>query len=364
MKVIKIFMVVWTLCPLWAGAQILRGDKTAIAETINKAYSYSYFFPFENEDTLHLTGEQKRETLDKRYANVKAELAKMPEGSERAYYAHVNNDAYLNFQMRLCYNDTTAYNTLASRIDPNDTISLLNYLPQCFIESKMQGDYSNDWGHDLTRYGLEYISVMRRYITNPKVKHELLSDCARDVLSYGKGYADIDRFWLPFVEYAAEDTAVVKNFQFKVDAIKRTTPGSPAIDFTFEDTEGKRHRLSEFRGKTLYIDCWATWCGPCCKEIPFLERQVEALKDKSDSLLFISISLDRKRQAWLDKLAKDKPQWPQFIADKEGDDVLSRQYGITGIPRFIIIRPDWTIGDADAFRPSDPDFIKKILQYL
>ncbi|MGM9698330.1 MAG: TlpA family protein disulfide reductase [Prevotella sp.] len=362
MKVIVMFMVVWTLCPLWAGAQILKGDKKAIAEAINKAYSYSYFFPFENEDTLHLTTEQKRQTLDQRYAEVKAELAKMPEGSEKAYYAHVNEDAYLNFQMRLCYKDTVARKALISRIDPNDTISLLNYLPQRFIESKMQGDYSNDWGHDLTNYGLEYISVMRRYITSPKVKHELLSNCAREVLSYGKGYADIDRFWLPFVEYAADDTVVIKKYQFKVDAIKRTKPGSSAIDFTFEDAAGKRHRLSEFRGKTLYIDCWATWCGPCCKEIPFLERQVEALKDKSNSLVFISISLDRKRQAWLDKLAKDKPQWLQFIADKEGDEILSRQYGITGIPRFIIIRPDWTIGDADAFRPSDPDFIKKILQ--
>ena len=72
-----------------------------MADAINKAYSYDYFFPFEDADTLHLTDSQKREALEQRYAKVKEELEKMSEGKERAYYAHVNNDAYLNFQMRL-----------------------------------------------------------------------------------------------------------------------------------------------------------------------------------------------------------------------------------------------------------------------
>ena len=356
-------MAFWTLCPLWADAQIIDDDKHPVAEAINKAYSYTYFFPFDAEGKININYEQMRKELDKRYAEVKAEVDKMADGDEKVFYTHVNEDAFLNFRMRLCQ-DSTAYNALVSRIDPNDTISLLNHLPQRFVESKMQGDYSKAWGHDPTDYGLEFISVMQQYITSPKVKHELLSYCAWCVLSFGKDYADIDLFWKPFVDYAADDTVVVNKYQTKVDAIKRTKPGAPAIDFTFEDADGKQHRLSEFFGKTLYIDCWATWCVPCCNEIPYLERQVAELKDKADRLVFISISLDRKRQPWIDKLAKDKPQWLQFIADKAGDEILSRQYGITSIPRFLIINADGTIGNANAFRPSDPDFAAKLEPYL
>lgn len=360
------WLTVWTLCPYGADAQILkvRGQATPIVETINRAYDFDYFFPFEDEDTMHLTVEQKRTALDLRYNSVKDSLKKMDNIKMRDYYTHINDDAYLNFKLRLCEKGSPEYEELMAKINPNDSLALINYLPQRFISYNMKGNYENAWGADLTDYGLEYISVMRQYITNPDVKHALLIDCAREVLSYGKNYADIDRFWKPFMEYAAEDTIVVRRYQFKVDAIKRTKSGAPAIDFTFADREGKSHRLSEYFGKTLYIDCWATWCGPCCREIPFLEKQVEAMRDKADRLMFISISLDSNRKAWLNKLDKDKPQWPQFLIDKESDGILSQQYGITAIPRFLIINPDGTIADADAFRPNDGDFAEKMAGYL
>ena len=79
---------------------------------------------------------------------------------------------------------------------------------------------------------------------------------------------------------------------------------------------------------------------------------------------FISISLDKNRNAWLQKLKKGNPSWSQYIVDTEGLSVLSRQWGVTGIPRFIIISPDGKIVDADAFRPSDHDFIEKMTQII
>ena len=79
---------------------------------------------------------------------------------------------------------------------------------------------------------------------------------------------------------------------------------------------------------------------------------------------FLSISIDSKKQAWLDKLEKDKPEWLQFLCNKEEYELLSKQWGITGIPRFVIINADGTINQAEAFRPSNEQFREMIDKIL
>mgnify|MGYP000812031112 CR=1 FL=1 len=106
-------------------------------------------------------------------------------------------------------------------------------------------------------------------------------------------------------------------------------------------------------GKPVLIDFWATWCGPCKMEIPYLAKLVERFKG-NDKVVFISISTDTNRKAWENLVAKDKPQWPQYIASKDQHAKLSKEWGITAIPRFIMINPDGTINTAEAPRPSDP----------
>ena len=328
------------------------------AECINKAYDYDFFFPFKEDDKMHLTPEQKLDSLKARYNAVTRTLKKLPK-EVRTPYNHLNDLAELNFHIRLLPRDSEELKALENRIDPNDTTGLLVYLPQRFISNHLKGNYDEAWGHDLTDYGLEYIAVMKQYITNPKVKYALLDDCARETLCYGKDYADIDRFWKPFCEYAGEDAAVINDYQYKVDAIKRNKRGTVAPDFAFTDSLGNVHHLRDYRGRRVYIDCWATWCGPCCKEIPFLAQHVEALKGDT-SLVILSISMDSNRQAWLRKIRHDRPQWPQMIVDKAQNEALSKAYGISSIPRFIYVAADGSLIDADAFRPSDNDFMERI----
>ena len=86
---------------------------------------------------------------------------------------------------------------------------------------------------------------------------------------------------------------------------------------------------------------------------------MEALKGDT-SLVILSISMDSNRQAWLRKIRHDRPQWPQMIVDKAQNEALSKAYGISGIPRFIYVAADGSLIDADAFRPSDNDFMERI----
>ena len=144
------------------------------------------------------------------------------------------------------------------------------------------------------------------------------------------------------------ETASVQNSLDIAPDVELTTP------------EGKTLKLSSLtQGKFTYIDVWATWCRPCCQEIPFLEKLVERYKG-NDKVQFLSISIDQNKADWLKKLETDKPQWQQFIIQGETAAQFSDDWELTGIPRFIVIGPMGTIVSADATRPSDPTTVSMI----
>ena len=134
-------------------------------------------------------------------------------------------------------------------------------------------------------------------------------------------------------------------------------------DPTIETPDGKTCKLSSLYGKLTYIDMWATWCGPCCKEIPHLEKVVEKYKG-NDKIQFISISIDANKQAWLNKLKKDNPDWSQYIMPQADADKLMKQMGINGIPRFLMLDSKGNIIFPDAKRPSDPGLIEDINNHI
>ncbi|MCF0172239.1 MAG: TlpA family protein disulfide reductase [Bacteroidales bacterium] len=140
-------------------------------------------------------------------------------------------------------------------------------------------------------------------------------------------------------------------------------PGAIAPDIECLDIDGNVHHLSEFAGKPLYIDLWASWCGPCCAEIPHLARLVESLGPDPE-IVCISISIDEEKESWSGKLESDKPFWPQFIASEAGQESISKVYGVTGIPRFMLVAADGTIASVNAPRPSDPDIVNSLKSLL
>ena len=81
--------------------------------------------------------------------------------------------------------------------------------------------------------------------------------------------------------------------------------GAKAADFTYPDRNGKLVSLSDFKGKVVVVDVWATWCGPCRKEIPYLIKLEEEMRGKD--VVFIGVSVDEKKdhQAWWDVLDKE-----------------------------------------------------------
>ncbi|NGM90352.1 TlpA family protein disulfide reductase, partial [Parapusillimonas sp. SGNA-6] len=121
--------------------------------------------------------------------------------------------------------------------------------------------------------------------------------------------------------------------------------------------------FDNWKGKYIYIDFWATWCGPCIQEIPSLKKLEHDYADKK--IVFVSISMDRERdrQKWIDFVRKEKLEGIQVWLDAANNKQISQAFNILQIPRFVLLDDKGQIVDANAPRPSD-DRIRTILDKL
>lgn len=153
---------------------------------------------------------------------------------------------------------------------------------------------------------------------------------------------------------AAENADSTENIEAQDVETATVVESGLAYDPTLTDADGNEVKLSSLYGKLTYIDIWATWCPPCCREIPFLEEVVEQFKDE-EGIQFISISCDQDASAWQAKLAADQPEWMQFILSPEEADAFLGGLGINAIPRFMLLAPDGRVLEFDCIRPSDAE---------
>lgn len=124
------------------------------------------------------------------------------------------------------------------------------------------------------------------------------------------------------------------------DALKKTAEGQLFSDFTIEQPDGTKVSLSDHAGKGKYIlvDFWASWCGPCRGLTPEIKELYR--KYRGDNFEIVGVAVWDKPEDTERAIAEDKIEWPQIINAQE---IPTKIYGITGIPRLILIAPDGTI---------------------
>jgi len=121
----------------------------------------------------------------------------------------------------------------------------------------------------------------------------------------------------------------------QIGILRKLTIGSPAIDFETRDIEGKALKLSDYRGKVVLIDFWATWCAPCRKEMPNVKKVYSQYHKKGFDI--IGISLDNDRGS-LDSYIKDNGMaWRQIFDGKGWQSELAGRYAVSSIPATFLL---------------------------
>jgi thiol-disulfide isomerase/thioredoxin len=118
--------------------------------------------------------------------------------------------------------------------------------------------------------------------------------------------------------------------------------------------------MKDFKGKVIFIDVWATWCGPCKEQIPHL-KELEKEYRNNKNIVFVGISLDRAKdkQKWANLIQKEKLPGVQLLDDM--GSAFGRKYGITSIPRFLLIDKQGNWKEVRCPRPESKKQLKKYL---
>ena len=231
----------------------------------------------------------------------------------------------------------TVLDTKMAAAFPSSYLAITNSLPKGTVEERLAAL------HDLYK-----TDEIRQQGTR------MLVNSFMDSFDYTADFADGENRLIAICEKYSLPESTVETFR----ARRATVTGAEFPDVVLVDKEGNKVDFSKFRGKYVYVDLWASWCGPCCREVPSLQELEKEFKDSN--VVFVSISIDSKEEPWLKKMTQLNMHGNQ-LWNKDGE--LPKKLNVKGIPHFLIYNPEGKLYTYKATRPSDPE-TKEILQSL
>ena len=151
-----------------------------------------------------------------------------------------------------------------------------------------------------------------------------------------------------------------KTLERMKENVKKRPLGARFTDLTMNDADGKPHRLSEWCGKGNYVlvDFWASWCGPCLREMPNVVANYKKYHEKGFNV--VGISFDKQKEPWLAAVKKLGMEWPQLSDLKGWESIAGQTYGIRSIPANMLLDEYGRIVDVDLRDEALGETLKRI----
>ena len=151
-----------------------------------------------------------------------------------------------------------------------------------------------------------------------------------------------------------------------MNSINRPTKDKPQTKtYKMIDKNGKAVKLTDYKGKVVYVDFWASWCGPCQQQMPFSKELHKKFTEKQlKKIVFLYISLDTDSTAWRGAIERIGMEGVNVLSKANWVDGAGNFFGVQGIPRYMIIDKKGVIIDNNAKRPSQPEIFDELLKWI
>lgn len=247
--------------------------------------------------------------------------------------------------------DSVYYSFLTPQFIQNEkafnTAMYVSFLANYHADYTLKDQEKNGWDPNLF-YGKEYEFAKLNY--TGKVKDVMLANILNQIFQQQKSSAVVALF--EDYKVLNVNPNLLHPMSEMVAEINKYGPGKPwPADLMLVDSTGKQVHIADFKGKLVYIDFWASWCGPCRHEMPYSKQLIEKFKGKDVVFLFISIDADGN--AWKKAMRQEMLDGIHATSPGNWSSPATKQLNIPSIPRYMFLDRNGNFISNEAPRPSN-----------